>query len=227
MKTKSQTISKFVDRYPGATVPAKQQDLFDTAYRRLMDRAEFRTNDVPFMNIVAGTAEYPWAETSLRGYNGTWWIDANTPIPMKLTSEDGLRDQQADWKEQDSLHSGRPCQFYIGTRPNGNSAGLVIGFVPTPDTSTSSGFPYAVIHVEEHVVLGLDDPLPYSMIDEMALVYRMCQLWAEEQDRQAVGMWKQMADDEDVRQIEHLQQLLPEVLNASYPPQGAMSAPLL
>src|SRR4051794_31385140 len=106
MKTVTDVITRFRRHYPGCDATTAL-DLFQTAYRRLLDKAQFRIVDVTKNAIVAGTREYDWAETDLRVYGVTWYRTATDYWPLRPTSEDELRDANPAWKE--STATGNPA----------------------------------------------------------------------------------------------------------------------
>src|ERR1044072_7970736 len=163
MKTVDQVITRFRRHYPGCDATTAL-DLFQTAYKRLLDKAQFRVGDVHLSAIVAGTREYDWAEADLRVYGVTWYQSASDYWALRPTSEDQLRDRDAAWKE--STSTGDPGAFYFAGRVTGSTGKLVVGFDPAPDTTTDTGYPKAVCHCEQHVAISGSTVLPYSLLDE-------------------------------------------------------------
>ncbi|HVT12813.1 MAG TPA: hypothetical protein VHE55_11145 [Fimbriimonadaceae bacterium] len=202
MKTVDQVITRFRRHYPGCDA-ATALDLFQTAYKRLLDKAEFRTADVTLSSIVAGQREYDWAEADLRVYGVTWFTSADSFRALRPTSEDALRDRDPAWKE--STSTGDPCAFYLAA----GTSGVVIGFDQTPGTTTTGGYPYAVCHCEEHVAISGSTAIPFSMLDEMYFVYAMCEFWAYEEDVTKAALWERKRVAEESVQIEHLKKLAP------------------
>src|SRR4051812_44595171 len=113
MKTVTDVIIRFRRHYPGCDATTAL-DLFQTAYRRLLDKAQFRITDVTFSAIVSGTREYTWGEADLRVYGVTWYKTATSYWALRPTSEDELRDRDPAWKE--STSTGDPDAFYIAAR---------------------------------------------------------------------------------------------------------------
>src|SRR5687767_13569801 len=101
MKTVDQVITRFRRHYPGCDATTAL-DLFQTAYKRLLDKAQFRVADVQLNSIVAGTREYDWAEADLRVYGVTWYSSASSFWALRPSSEDQLRDREGAWKESTS-----------------------------------------------------------------------------------------------------------------------------
>jgi hypothetical protein len=223
MKTVNEVITRFRRHYPGCD-STTALDLFQTAYRRLLDKAQFRMADVEFASIVAGTREYTWAEDDLRVYAVTWYESATSFWPLRPTSEDELRDRDPAWKE--STNTGDPAAIYIAARSDGttNRTGkLVLGFDVIPDASTASGYPKAVCHCEQHEGLTGTDQVPFSVLDEMYFVYAMCEFWAYEEDVQKAALWERKRIQEESLQIEHLKKLIPMQETVLLPPQGVFS----
>lgn len=227
MDTVQQVLDSFKRRYPGCSVAAVQKEIFDRVYRRLMDQAEFRTTDISISALIAGTREYAVPESALKAYSGTWWGSGTSKFPLRLTTESALRDLHPGWDQVTATDRGTAGYFYIAARPNGNSAQFVVGFDRVPSEDTVSGYPYVVLHVEQQVVLGLTDTIPSTFLDGMGIMYRMCQFWAEEQDRGAVAGWKNLADEEERRQINHLHQFLPDVPDRTLPVYGALTTRII
>lgn len=221
MKTVDQVITRFRRHYPGCDSNTAL-DLFQTAYKRLLDKAQFRMADVPLAAIVAGTREYDWAEADLRVYGVTWYQSATSYWPLKPTSEDQLRDRDPTWKE--SASTGDPTSFYFAGRVSGDTGKLVIGFDMAPGTSTSGGYPKAICHCEQHTAISGTTVIPYSLLDEMYFVYAMCELWACEEDIQKATFWERKRIQEETIQIAHLKQLIPEQETVRLPAFGPFSS---
>lgn len=218
MKTVDQVITRFRRHYPGCDATTAL-DLFQTAYKRLLDKAQFRTADVAIPTIVAGTREYTWPEADLRVYGVTWYRGATDCQALLPTSEDALRDRDPAWK--DSAANGEPRSFYIASRVDSsgsNTAKLVIGFDVAPATSTSAGFPMAVCHCEEHTAISGSTVIPCSVLDEMYFVYAICEFWAYEEDIQKAAVWERKRIQEESIQISHLKQLVPGEETVLLPP---------
>jgi hypothetical protein len=216
MKTVDQIITRFRRHYPGCDATTAL-DLFQTAYKRLLDKAQFRTADVTFSSIVSGTREYAWAEADLRVYGVTWCKDASSFWALTPSSEDELRDRDPAWKE--SASSGDPTAFYLAAR----SSGVVLGFDVTPGTTTSGGYPKAVCHCEEHAAIAGSTTIPFSVLDEMYFVYAMCEFWAYEEDAQKAGLWERKRLQEESIQIEHLKKLTATTETHLLPPATMFS----
>src|SRR5579862_7191465 len=101
MKTVDQVIIRFRRHYPGCDATTAL-DLFQTAYRRLLDKAEFRVADFN-LDVIAGVREYPWPEAGLRCYGVTWYNSATSWRALRPTSEDELRDRCPTWKDGKQL----------------------------------------------------------------------------------------------------------------------------
>jgi hypothetical protein len=223
MKTVNEVITRFRRHYPGCD-STTALDLFQTAYRRLLDKAQFRMADVEFASIVSGTREYAWSEDDLRVYAVTWYKSATSFWPLRPTSEDELRDQGPAWKE--STATGEPTAFYVAARTDAsaNKTGkLVLGFDATPNETTATGYPKAVCHCEQVEGLTGTDQLPFSVLDEMYFVYAMCEFWAYEEDVQKAPLWERKRIQEESIQIEHLKKLIPMQETVLLPPAGVFS----
>ncbi len=218
MVTKQTCLQGFIDKYPGATsLTAKQSTFFDRALRALLAKAEFRQDSESFVAIVAGTSEYAWPEGS-KALGATWYESATSHWGLLMTSEAALRDLDPDWPA--SIRSASPRRFYLSAR----STGLVIGFDTAPSVSSVSGYPKAVVQTEESASLGLTDTIPPSLLDELPIVYRMCQYWAEEHDKGMLSTWLTMADNADKTAVKHLRTLIPALpQEQSLPPAVAFN----
>lgn len=207
MKTVTQIVAKAKRHAPGAE-DATLLDWLQTAYKRLLTKAQFRTTDVTLSSIVDGTREYTWAEADVRCWGVTWYKSATDFWPLTATSEDELRDENEAWKE--ATDEGDPKAFYIASRLDAstNKTGkLVIGFDVIPDTTTSGGYPKAVCHCTEHTAISGATEIPYSMLDEMYLVWAMCEFWAIENSKKDVAMFRQLRIEEETVQIGYLKSL--------------------
>src|SRR4051812_3996196 len=128
MKTVDQVISRF-RRYFSDCDTTTALDLFQTALKRIYDKAQLRQKDVAFTSIVAGTREYDWAEGDLKCYGVTWYNSATDFFALFPASTDELDDINPAWRE--STESGTPSRFYVRavTDASSNKTGkLVFGF---------------------------------------------------------------------------------------------------
>ncbi len=206
MKTVDQVITRFRRHYPACDATTAL-DLLQTAYKRLLDKARIRVAEVTFSSIVDGTREYTWAEADLRVYSVTWYKSATDFWPLVPVSEDQLTDRNPSWKN--ATDEGDPDSFYIAARTDATSnktGKLVIGFDVIPDTTTTGGYPKAVCQCEQYAAISGSTEIPYSLLDEMYLVYAMCELWACEEDIQKATFWERKRTQEESIQIEHLKQ---------------------
>lgn len=224
MKTVDQVITRFRRHYPGCDATTAL-DLFQTAYKRLLDKAQIRTTDVTIAAIVARTREYDWAEADLRVYGVTWFKDATSYWALRPASEDQLRDRDPAWKE--SAATGDPRAFYLAGRPSGSSGKVVLGFDVTPSATTSAGYPCAVCHCEEHAAISGSTVIPFSLLDEMYFVYAMCEFWAYEEDVAKAQLWERKRVQEESVQIEHLKGLVPGQETVLLPPASGFSVRVL
>lgn len=208
MLTVTNVIAAFRRRYPGCDTTTAGL-LFDKAYKRLLDKAGFRTRDVTFSSLVDGTREYDWAEADLRVYFATYYVDADNFSILTPTDEDNLRDVNPAWNADDS-DTGTPTSFYIASRVDATSnktGKLVIGFNPIPDTTTSAGYPKVVCHCESHASISGNTEIPYSVLDEGYFVASMSEQWAREEDIAKVPIWRQERIEEETIQLEHMKML--------------------
>jgi len=208
MKSVLEVVSRFRRHCKGCPA-STAMDLFNTAYKRLLDKAQLRITDVTFSSIVDGTREYDWAEADLRCWGVTWYKSATDFWELTPTSEDALRDPDGAWKER--TDEGDPSTFYIAARKDttaGATGKLVIGFDLIPDTTTTGGYPKAVAHCTQHTTISGSTVLPYSLLDEMYFVYYMCEMWCEETgDFAKADYWRKRRIADESIQIEHVKNL--------------------
>lgn len=132
MKTVDQVITRFRRHYPGCDATTAL-DLFQTAYRRMLDKAKFRATDVTFGSIVAGQREYDWAESDLRCYGVTWYANATSFRPLRPTSEDALQWRDPDWKDEKQLGTAVSILSDTAASPTVVTSAAAHGFLAAND----------------------------------------------------------------------------------------------
>lgn len=125
--------------------------------------------------------------------------------------------------------SGTPCEFYVAgaaDSASGKTGKLVIGFDIAPDTTTVNGYPYFVCHCEQHVVVDGSTVIPYSMLDELAIVFGACWLYCLDEHQDRAGFWEVQYLRDEIKQIGYLRKLLPATNTLMLPPKGPMGTRL-
>lgn len=91
------------------------------------------------VSLTAGTKEYALPASSVRVYSAIYQTAATTGTVLEATHTDYLDKYDERWRLQSS---GTPRKFYV------DIANGVVGFHPTPDTTTST-YPKVVVDVSK------------------------------------------------------------------------------
>jgi len=181
--TVDQIIAKFQRRYPDCD-STTALGFFQDALRRVVMRIPIR-NLVVYIPQVAQQAEYDLDEGVFQIHSAYYQQGVNSSYQLweKSTDEKDVLDQ--DWRA--TAAQGGPWQYYIQTRAadagggdtNLSSAQNVIGFYPTPVTTTGATYPRVALYATGYKPLSGSMTVPSNLIDDNVFVYRMFEFWAE------------------------------------------------
>jgi hypothetical protein len=183
-------ITRFRKRFGDCSASAALDLLNDSAREILYTIPYAKTSiDVP---LVANTAEYALAADYLRVWSGRYLRSANAGDfrELKETSEDQLDLDRPGWR---ALEPDEPLAYYIDSN---ESVGGVVGFFPTPNATSSVGYPKVILEVSKFTPYVADsDLLPVSPLVVNAFVDLMCYKRALDTKVQDAVAWKQISED--------------------------------
>ena len=146
------------------------------------------------INLTAGTSEYALNEY-LFMVDAVQYVRSSTRSDYKVlraTSTEELDATQQDWRK---LDNGEPSQFYL----NAISTGPVIGVTCPPDTTTSGGYPILRVYGNQGSALAAAGTFYDDLPNDKLYVYGIRKEWAEDNDRDNVGMWDDLFQRELAR----------------------------
>lgn len=129
------------------------------------------------INLTSGTREYAFSDSLIsRVWTVRYLRSATADDSYKLEHTDltKLDLESGNWE---ALDDGEPQSFYLGS----SSAGaLRIGVSPSPDTTTSGGYPILRCRVSKTAALASGGSLPDNI--RTATVYVACAAWRYAED---------------------------------------------
>lgn len=122
------------------------------------------TLDLP---LVAGTGEYDLDPTVVKIVSATYKGSSADYSNVWAASVDELNETIPTWREHTP---SRPYRYY--------EQGGRLGLYPSPDRTTSAGFPVVRLQALRVAPLaGLSDALPTQLPNIQAFVWQVCALW--------------------------------------------------
>lgn len=119
--------------------------------------------DTEDVSLTDGTREYSLDEDIVQIWDAEYRTSATEGHQMKQTSVPDLVLDRAAWR---LAVDGKPFEYYIW----GNTTGKVVGFFPTPETTTTSGYPIVRLYVSRRNTLTLSDSLPQTILNKQVYV---------------------------------------------------------
>lgn len=117
------------------------------------------------ISLVAGTQEYAYAEATIKIVSAEYFGSATDRHHMFPTDLDHLNNNEPGWR---SRGRGRPTRYYLWRDSSGNG---VIGFDPTPVSTTSGGYPLVRLYQTRVETLTGASNLPEGILSAELYVY--------------------------------------------------------
>lgn len=166
MSTKRDIIASAQTAFSNGPIPLDGQQAarhFDAVHRELCIQFPIYPSVETFSALVSGQREYDIDEDVVDVKVVNYYTSASAQ-PTRLCAFDAdYRDRETyNWRQ---IESGTPREYYIN--------GAKIGFVPTPNVSSSGSPAYPRVSCETYAVvpLGLDDRLPTMIRSDDVYVY--------------------------------------------------------
>jgi len=157
------------------------------------------------INLVSGTQEYTLADTIGQIQQVFREDSATARTELDYASIDELNQEDPTWRYRDD---STPTRYYITQVAAASAAGVLkIGFDPTPDTTTATGYPIITVFYTEIPSSDFlsSDNTPTLLERPNLLVYGANKLWCETQKlTDQFMMWDKLWSDEYTRQWNHL-----------------------
>jgi len=207
--TITQVIASFRQVYPQCDT-TRAQTFFETIHKRILAACKLRqkTEDI---TLTADQREYDLPSGAMRIFAAHYVTSSSDDDFHTLieTSEDDLDVRDPDWRRRTNSGDQEPEQYYITSATDTDSAKPKIGFLETPPTSTSGGYPKVVLSLTSLATLSGSETIPSNLLDEEVYVSGMAMLYAKRQDKENYQGWRQAFRDDLSETIEFVKNLLP------------------
>lgn len=120
------------------------------------------------ISLTSGTKEYALDSDIVKVWEAYRYDTSSTGEALTATS---VHDLHLDTPHFRFDANGKPKMFYVW---NSVTTGDVIGFHPTPDTTTSSGYPKITLHVTRENTLDMTTTLPTGVKDHQIYIEGVC-----------------------------------------------------
>lgn len=171
MSNVNQVIAKFRRALPGIDETRAQQ-IFNDAHRIILARTRLREVTIQ-VSLTNGTREYDLTETALLILAAEYRQTATSYRALSEISVDALDENHAGWRS--NTITGTPLRYYIIHHNNSNTAKMQVGFYPTPNTTTATGYPIVDIHAIREATLANTDAVPPQLLSDAVYVSVMCE----------------------------------------------------
>jgi len=151
------------------------------------------------ISLTADTREYAITAPML-GATSIEYIRSATQSNRKAlvaTNSETLDIVNPNWRAR---ASAEPREYYFV----GTSTGSKIGFFPTPDTTTTGGYPIARIHYLDCDTLNSGSTIQDDVLSPMVYVHAICQRYAEDRGLEDLPLRMGLFRDEFDRNEDYL-----------------------
>jgi len=161
----STTVQNVVDQarigypsIPDVGAPSTAVNLANEVHNDILTRCGIQT-DTETITLTSGTKEYSLPVTARFATSVTYVRSASAEDVVKLLSrsQEEFENESPAYKYSDS---GEPTSYYI---THGSDGTVSIGLDPTPDTTTSGGYPKVVMRVGRGATLTAAGNLPLGV----------------------------------------------------------------
>lgn len=120
------------------------------------------------VSLTAETREYSLSASVMHIWNAAYFTSATAYTPLRQTSVDKLDNDYPTWRNQSS---GIPYQYY--------ESGGYVGFYPTPNTTTSAGYPKVTLYCQSITTFtATSDSLPTQINNADPWIYGLARRFA-------------------------------------------------
>lgn len=176
---------------PDIGAPSTAVDIFNEVHNDILSRCGIQTG-TETITLAAGTKEYDLQVTARFACTAVYVRSATDGDGTKLQSmsQEEFESRSGDYKFQ---ASGTPTHYYISHKSDGT---VQIGFHPTPDTSSSGGYPNVTLRVGRGATLTAAGNLPLGVKNHTAWVKGVQCIWAERRNLPEAAKKRQEYEDE-------------------------------
>lgn len=218
MATLADAITKAQQKYPQLST-ARAIVFANVIHNRLLTRLNLR-GTTKSINMTSGTKDYALGAETSRIFTAFYRTSATVVSQLTPTSQEKLDLDDPDWRER--TETGSPTHYMVRPIKNGSGTGdaLMVTLYPTPDTTTSGGYPLVEMWITDSTAFtATSDDLPGSLIDEMVYANGIRMLWAEGNDQASCAFYEQRYNSDMDRCLAWLHNVTlndPMVLRAPY-----------
>ena len=179
------------------TYPQVQDDqallYFRQVHREVCNLGQLNYDSYTFSSLVAGTREYVMSDldvtTSVRA--AYYQTDADTYYKLTPTSTDWLDEYRPNWRLD--TDTGQPEMFYIeGKGSYVDPEETRIGFYPTPNTTSTSGYPRVVTYGTTYQAMNPTEDIAPIIPSIRVYIEGMKKLYASDRDPDRLAMWDEL-----------------------------------
>lgn len=148
---------------------------------------DFRKTTITNTSLVAGTAEYAYADTSMN-FDQVRYVRSATDGDFKILraiTKDYLYAERPEWTMQED---GEPSEFYL----TAGTTGPKIGLVPAPDTSTSGGYPKLEMDITQNETLTTGTTIYDDLPSASVYINGIKKRYAEDKHRDDIEVYTRL-----------------------------------
>lgn len=174
------TVQQVIDAakvgYPGIPdigTPSTAVNIFNEVHNEILTQVGIQT-DTETISLVSGTKEYALAVTARFASTVVYVRTSTDGDSTKLLpkSQERLESHSGSYKHEST---GEPDSYYITHSSDGT---VKIGFAPTPDTTTTTGYPNVEMRVGRGATLTASGNLPLGVKNHTAWIVGVQAYWA-------------------------------------------------
>ena len=196
-------IAQVQRRFPDAQTPNLLSNA-NSIHRQILSRIPELRRDTVTLSLVAGQQEYDIAETVYQVNSASYKTGASTTsvVSLMATSVEELDSTSRTWR---SDANGPPLQYYLSSNQSTVNS-EVIGFYPTPDTTTTGGYPLVLMATSnlQPSDLGLTDTCLVTLASSQVYVEGVSWLAAIEIRPQMVNAYQSAFESEMDRELTYV-----------------------
>lgn len=204
--TATAVISKFRTRYPSCSATNASLYLQDVL-KELYSRLDIRQVDIT-VSLTASTREYDLNVdvTAIQRAIYKPSADESGWVILSANNIYKLDHTEPSWRL--NLTEGSPVTYYIRGVSSSDTAKNVIGFIPIPDTTTSSGYPNVTLVCTQYAEITGSEALPSNLLNDNVLLYGMYYYYSIDRDDAASeNRWYKLYEHEIAKNAIHLRNL--------------------
>lgn len=164
MPTAADIINQARVKYPDMHPTGLGLDLFNIVHNRILTTAQVQTDIETFSSLVAGTKAYDVQTTARKVWSAVYFTSSTAGDLVKLKSY-SVEEFEAYSGTYTGEDEGTPAYYYVRFKNDGQ---MELGLHPTPDTSSSGGYPKVVLRVSRGAQLTTSGNLPLGVADYSA-----------------------------------------------------------